>query len=431
MRIPKKIGPLRGTVSLPGDKSIAHRALIHGALAMGDSRISHLPGSLDISSTFKVLQALHVPINLKPNFEAEITGCGGDFSVPLKPLDCGNSGTTMRLMMGVLAGCPFESILTGDESLSRRPMERVAEPLRMMGAKVGTEDGSPPVTIEGKFPLKPITYELPTTSAQVKSALIYAAAFADGESKIIEPIPSRDHTEIFLEIMCPENYQRASSIDYIEHSIRGPMEFPPFSVEIPGDPSSAAYLVALVLLIPDSEITITGLLLNPRRIRYLEIFKAMGGQIEITVRGKSMGEQVGDIFVKSSSLKNVEIAGNDIPLLIDEIPLFAVIATKAEGELIVRDAKELRYKESDRIDVIARNLRSLGCKVEEFDDGLKVLGQSRIKAARVEHFGDHRILMSLIVLSLVHELELDLEDLSPLDVSFPEFPEYIKLLSTG
>jgi len=429
MRIKARAGAFNGIVSLPGDKSIAHRALLHASLAMGDSRITNLPSSDDVLSTLNALRSLKVPIRKTSRGEVIVMGGGGEFQSPDSEINCGNSGTTMRLLMGVLAGSPFESKLIGDKSLSRRPMERIAKPLRMMGVKVHTSNGFPPIAIEGKIPLKPIAYELPIASAQLKSALIYAALFTDGESLITEPIMSRDHTEIALENLCALNYKREVSESVIKHHVKGRFEMPSFETTVPGDPSSAAYLIALALLTPDSEITFKGILLNPRRIRYLEILKMMGGDIEIAESGKELGERVGDVTVRSSDLKNVEIHNKDVPSIIDEIPILTVIATKSQGEFIIHGAEELRVKESDRIASMVLNLRSVACEVEEYQDGLRIRGESQLHAGSINHKGDHRILMSLIVLSMVHNLDLEFDDLSPLSISFPEFLDFINLLS--
>lgn len=419
-----------GIISLPGDKSIAHRALLHASLAMGDSRISNLPRSKDIQSTISALQTLKVPI-IK-SFEDEITimGGGGEYAEPDSAIDCGNSGTTMRLMMGLLAASPFETKLIGDESLSKRPMERVAEPLRKMGAQIETSNGKPPVKIIGQSPLQTIEYKLPVASAQLKSALIYASMFANGESIIIEPVISRDHTELALECLCSGNYHREITDEGTRHFIKGGFEISSFDTNIPGDPSSAAYFVALALLMPDSEVTFAGLCLNPRRIRYLEILRMMGGDIEITPKKKELGEEVGDVIVRSSELSNLEIDPRDVPLIIDEIPLLAVIASKANGELVVRGADELRFKESDRISAIAGNLKAAGCDIDEYPDGFRIGGMKKVNSFSMNHYHDHRILMSLIVFALIHNLEIDVDDLSLLDVSFPEFMDYINLFRT-
>jgi len=424
-----EIKSLNGSVLLPGDKSISHRALIHASLAMGDSVISNLPSSRDVNATVKALIRLGVPIRQTAPGELSIMGGGGDLAPPANPIDCVNSGTTMRLLMGVLASCQFESELVGDESLSRRPMERVAEPLRMMGIEVITADGHAPVKIIGRADLKPLEYNLPVASSQVKSSLIYAAVYADGESLITEPMLSRDHTEIALEQICSTGYHRKLEGNSCRHIINGPSELDAFETSIPSDPSSAAYIVAIALLKQDSEVTFHNLLLNPRRIKYLEILKRMGGDIEIMPTGKEMGEIVGDVVVRSSELKNVEINKRDIPLIIDELPLLSVIATKAKGGFEIRGAGELRFKESDRLKAIVENLRRMGIEITEYPDGFTFDGQAKPVSAPINHFSDHRILMSLIVLSVIHNLELNFDDLSALGISFGEFMDYLSLLS--
>lgn len=426
---PNEIKSLNGSVILPGDKSIAHRALIHASLAYGDNVISNLPSSGDVKATVKALMQLGVPIRQTASGELSIMGGGGDLAPSANPIDCMNSGTTMRLLMGVLASCPFESELVGDESLTRRPMERVAEPLRMMGIEVITTDGHAPVKIIGRADLKPLEYKLPVASSQLKSSLLYAAVYTHGESVITEPVLSRDHTEIALEKICPTGYKRKTEGNLCRHIINGPSELDAFKTSIPADPSSAAYIAAIALLKPDSKVTFHNLLLNPRRIKYLEILKRMGGDIEITPTGKEMGEIVGDVIVRSSELKNVEINERDIPLLIDELPLLAVIATKAEGGFKIRGAEELRLKESDRLKAIVENLGRMGIEITEYPDGFTFDGHAKPVSAPINHFGDHRILMSLIVLSVIHNLEMNIDDLSVLDVSFGEMIDYLSLLS--
>ena len=429
MRIEHKATSFKGTISLPGDKSISHRSLLHSFMSESDSLVGNLPFSKDVDSTAEALWDLGAPVVGNSQHEYWVMSLGWQERRSKNLVNCHNSATTMRLLMGILAGCESESMLTGDESLLKRPMERVAEPLRMMGAEISTNNGYPPVVIKGRTPLKPIRYKLPIPSAQLKSSLIYAAMLANGDSVIIEPVLSRDHTEIALETLCPGNYRRKTSKGVIRHFIEGEMYFPFFKINIPGDPSSAAFLAALALLTPDSEITFKGILLNPRRIRYLEILKVMGGDIEITESGKELGERVGDVTVRSSELKNIEIQTEDIPLIIDEIPILTVIATKSQGEFIIHGAEELRVKESDRIASMVLNLRLLGCEVEEYQDGLRLKGKSKLSAAPINHKGDHRILMSLIVLSMVHNLDLEFDDLSALPISFPEFLDFINLLS--
>ena len=470
-----KIKSVRGSVFLPGDKSIAHRALIHSALSMGDCEISNLPESLDVLTTLNALRKLHVPIYKIADGEYRIKGGGGDLAPPDEPIDCVNSGTTMRLLIGVLASCPFESVLIGDQSLSKRPMERIAEPLRMMGAEVVTTDGHAPVKIIGRSDLKPIEYIIPVPSAQVKSGIIYAARGAVGESVITEPIQTRDHTERALEKLCPSGYvrefidadklsavQNEPNISYADklsavqneanlsnlhceetilgartacphkiiHRIKGPCDIDGFNTTIPPDVSSAAYLIALALLMPDSEIEFHNLLLNPTRTRYLEILQSMGSDISIEQTGVELNEPVGTVIAKSSELKNIEIQKEDIPLIIDEIPLLGVIASKADGIFAIGGASELRLKESDRIKSLVENLKRMHVDITERADGFTVSGKQSPVAGEINHFDDHRILMSLIVFSVIHGLDIDFADLNPLRVSFPEFLQYIQLLSS-
>jgi 3-phosphoshikimate 1-carboxyvinyltransferase len=425
-----KIKSVRGSVFLPGDKSIAHRALIHSALSMSDCEISNLPESLDVLTTLNALRKLQVPIYKIVDGEYKIKGGGGELAPSDDPIDCNNSGTTMRLLMGVLASCPFESVLIGDQSLSRRPMERIAQPLRMMGAEIVTTDGHAPVRIVGRRDLKQIEYIIPIPSAQVKSGIIYAARSAIGESVITEPIQTRDHTERAFEKICPSGYFREIYTDRIVHRIKGPCDIDGFTTTIPSDLSSSGYLIALALLMPDSEIVFHNLLLNPTRIRYLEILQSMGADISIEQTGMELNEPIGTVIAKSSELKNIEIQKEDIPLIIDEIPLLGMIASKADGVFTIGGASELRFKESDRIKSLVENLKRMNVDVSESEDGFTVSGKQSPVASEINHHNDHRILMSLIVFSVIHGLDIEFPDLNPLEVSFPEFMQYIQLLST-
>lgn len=424
-----KIKSLNGTTILPGDKSISHRAMIYASLALGESVIANWSSSLDVIATRDALKQLGVSIITSASGNLKIDGRGGEFTPPDKPIWCANSGTTMRLLMGVLASCDFESELTGDESLSKRPMERVAVPLRNMGAEIYTTDGHAPIRIIGTKNLKPIEYELPIASAQLKSALLLAAAFAKGKSTIIEPVLSRDHTEIAFEQICMSDYKREMDSGVCTHIINGPLNLKPFELSIPSDPSSAGYIIAIALLKPDSKVEFHNMLLNPRRIKYLEILKQMGGDIEIEQTGTKMGEPVGTVIARSSELKNVKIFERDVPLLIDELPLLAQIATMAKGRFEVRGAGELRFKESDRLKAIVENFQRLSIAITEYPDGFGFDGPVTPVKAPVDHYNDHRILMSLMVFSSIHGLDLQFEDMSALAVSFGEFFKYLQDLS--
>lgn len=424
-----RIKCIRGDISLPGDKSIAHRALIHASISNGDCLLSNVSSSQDVETTIRALMKLGISIRKTSESEYRIMGSGGDLAPPSEPLDCADSGTTMRLLMGILASCQFEAELTGDESLLKRPMERLAEPLRKMGVKVETSNGYPPVKMIGSKFLSPLEYVLPVGSAQVKSALIYASMSAKGQSILTDPWMSRDHTEIALETLCGSCYERKTDRNIYKHVIKGPCEFPGFDMNIPGDISSAAYLCALACCLPGSDLTIHAVLLNPRRIKFLEIIREMGGDITIGPDSTELGEITGSVRVKHSTLSNVRIDPSVIPMIIDEIPVLAMVATAAQGEFSIRGAGELRYKESDRLDAVCRNLVNLGASVQKYDDGFSFSGPLKLKKSNVDSLHDHRILMSLIVLSLIHNLDLEFDSPDAINVSFPEFPDYLSLLS--
>lgn len=400
---------------MPGDKSITHRAFLFGALADGVTTIEGASGGGDCNSTRSCLSALGLRFEASgPHSPITVRG-GAPLSPPLGPLDCGNSGTTLRLLMGLLAHSEFESELAGDESLNRRPMERVADPLRKMGALIETTDGRPPVRVRGArlhgASLTPVA-----ASAQIKSAILLAALGAVGTTVVHEPLPTRDHTERIIRLFGGRIQRTGSKI-----SIDGPQRLTGTRVVIPGDPSSAAPFVVAALLLPDSEVTIEGMLLNPHRIRYLDILRAMGADIETTITSPADAEPAGRIVARSSALKGVDIAPLDVPAIVDELPILAVAGAMAEGRLEVRGASELRVKESDRIASMVEGLSALGVRIEELEDGFRVWGGRPLKGAPVRSRGDHRIAMALSVAALGAQGDTEVAEAEAVSISLPSF----------
>ena len=416
---------------MPGDKSISHRAAMIAALANGRSRIRNFSTSEDCAATLRCLQQLGVSVTRKSD-EVMVQGAGTrGLSPPKDSLDCGNSGTTMRLLAGVLAGQNFEATLTGDESLRSRPMQRIIEPLESMGAEIRSHDGRPPLIIRGRNPLRPIDYELLVASAQVKSAILLAGLKADGQTKVIEQTPTRDHTERMLRWFgvavaqgdAPKQGQKFASV-------KGPASFEAREVDVPGDISSAAYFIAAAGLIDSSSVEIINVGLNPGRVGFLSVVKSSGLTINFEVPREQGNEPVGVVRVEGSrapkeSKTPLTIDGDRIAGLIDELPLIAVIGSQLEGGIEIRDAGELRLKESDRIAATVAGLRAMGADVEEFDDGLRVEKRTRLRGARIDSRGDHRIAMSFAVAGLLAEGETEIEDAECVSVSFPEFFELL------
>jgi len=422
---------IRGQLRVPGDKSISHRAAMLAALADGSSHISNFSTSQDCASTLSCLRSLGVSIEQK-GANVLVEGRGATrLSAPIEALDCGNSGSTMRMLAGVLAGQRFDSILTGDASLRLRPMQRIVEPLELMGARVVSENGRPPLRIAGLDRLKPIHYELPVASAQVKSCILLAALNAEGGSVVVERSgPTRDHTERLLrwfgvptETSAATDGSPANMI-----AINGPASFSARDVKIPGDISSAAFLIAAAALLPDSQLEILGVGLNPTRAQFVPIMSSLGFEIEIVGAREDGCEPFGDLIVsgKESALRPGPAGPNRIngPLiakLIDELPLLAVLGTQASGGLEIRDAAELRAKEADRITATVTNLRAMGAEVEEYEDGLAVAGPISLRGARLDSYGDHRIAMAFTVAALVADGESEISGAECVVISFPEF----------
>ncbi len=415
---------LKGVLRVPGDKSISHRALMLGGLARGETSISGLLEAKDCLSTLQCMQQLGVEIERKGPGEYLVHGKGSaGLTEPVEPLDCGNSGTTMRLLLGLLCGQPFTCTLIGDDSLSRRPMDRVAVPLREMGAVIDCsgEHCLPPVTITGTQP-KPLVYEGKIASAQVKSCLLLAGLYADGATTVRQPAVSRDHTERML-----RGFGAKLSIHDNEVTVYGPVELRGTSVEVPGDFSSAAPFLVAAALLPEAELEIQDVGLNPTRTGLVEVMRQMGADITVSDRKLSGGEPVGTLQVKGgAALQALEVGGDLVPRMIDEVPLFAVLATAAEGTSRLRDAAELRVKESDRLQVMAEQLTRLGGRVRELPDGLDLIGPCRLKGAEVDPHGDHRLAMALAVAALAAEGETVINGAECVDISYPTFFEDLR-----
>lgn len=419
-------GRLTGTVQVPGDKSISHRALLLGALGQGVTRVRGFLHSGDCKATLACVRGLGIQVDQPGPLELAVHGRGpGGIEEPAQPLDCVTSGTTMRLLAGIIAGSPVMAVLTGGAQLSRRPMSRVAEPLRAMGAAVlGRRGGAlPPLAIQGGG-LRGIDYTLPVRSAQVKSALLLAGLSASDPTTVRGRGETRDHTERMLLAMGAPLRIHADAIT-VEPLAR-PLE--PIDVQVPGDPSSAAFLIVAALLVPGSRVDLTRVGLNPTRTGLFDVLRAMGGEFEILAEGESCGEPVGDLLVRAGALRGATVAGELVVRVIDELPILAVAATQAEGVTVVRDAAELRVKETDRISTIVGELRSLGAHIEEQADGFVVEGPTRLRGAEVSSHGDHRLAMALCVAGLIAEGETLVRDVGCATDSFPGFPAALAAL---
>src|SRR5438876_2117860 len=412
-------GRLRGRVRVPGDKSISHRAALIGALSRGDTVIHHFLRADDCLHTVSCLRALGVGIEDEGS-RLIVRGMGPRWRAPMTPLDAGNSGTTMRLLAGILAGQPFQTELTGDASLRTRPVDRIVEPLSRMGARiVASGDGwFPPLRITGGS-LRGITYTLPVASAQVKSAVLLAGLLADGPTTVVEPTPTRDHTERMLAAFGAPIRRDGDRVSVTAAALRG------HEVRVCGDISSAAFLLAAAAAVPGSELTVEHVGLNPTRTGFLDVLRALGAEVDVRQTGEDTGEPVGAVTVRGQRLRGVRVGGSLIPRVIDELPVLCVIATAAEGETVISDAAELRVKESDRIAVIARGLRALGGEVEERPDGLTVYG-SPLHGGRVASAGDHRIAMAFAVAGLLAGGPVTVEGAESIAVSFPAFTGVVR-----
>ena len=414
---------VRGSVQLPGDKSISHRYAMLSGIAEGPSHLQNYSTGADCASTLACMRALGVAWERKENV-IEVQGRGLSLAAPSVPLDCGNSGSTMRMLSGIVAGQPFTSEMVGDESLSRRPMERVIKPLSAMGAKIDSQQGKPPLRITGGN-LRAIDYKMPVASAQVKSCLLFAGLFAEGETRVEEPLRTRDHTEVALRTF-GVHLERRSLGQGSEVRIRGEQRLHGVEAHIPGDLSSAAFFLCAAGLFPGSQLTIPNLLMNPTRARLLDILMQMGLRIAVTQLEEVHGELVGSLQIEGAGLKGGKIAGGDSAALIDELPVLAAIAPLTAQGLEVRDARELRVKESDRIAAVATNLRRMGAQVEEFEDGLQIPGGQMLRGAEIDSNSDHRIAMAFAVAALRAEGQSVIHGAEAAAISYPAFFETLE-----
>ena len=423
----EKVNKLTGNIFVPGDKSISHRSLILGSISQGETRVYNLLNSLDCLRTLECMQSLGVKIELDEDSSVNIEGKGlYGLKEPKDILDVGNSGTTIRLLAGLLSGQDFYSVLNGDDSIRKRPMKRVVEPLRLMGADIwGRKDGQfAPLSIRGNK-LNPLHYTLLVASAQVKTALLLAGLYTTGETVVKEPLPTRDHTERMLEIM-----QADLKISPPEIKVMGRKELRGTDIFIPGDISSAAYFIVAASILRDSQIIIKQVGVNPTRIGVIEILKKMGTKIDILNYQIKSNEPRADLKIEYSELKGIEIKEEMVPLLIDELPLIAVVATQALGRTLVSGARELRVKESDRIKAIVSELKKMGADIEEEEDGFMVNGPTRLQGAFCESYNDHRIAMSLAVAALLAEGKTVIRNSECIDISFPGFEKtLLKLIN--
>ncbi|HEX8816697.1 MAG TPA: 3-phosphoshikimate 1-carboxyvinyltransferase [Terriglobales bacterium] len=404
-----------GSVQLPGDKSISHRYAMLGGIADGTTKLANFSSGLDCANTLACLWKLGVAWEWQDN-HAVIRGCGGNLQAPTEALTCGNSGSTMRMMSGILAGQAFGTRLIGDESLSRRPMARVIAPLEAMGAKINAEDGGrPPLEIYGQR-LRAIDYKMPMASAQVKSAVLFAGLFAEGETRVEEPLRTRDHSELALRAFGAEVKK-----DGLASSIRGGQKLHGIEATIPGDLSSAAFFLCAAALFPGSQLTVSNLLMNPTRSRLLDLLTTLGLKISVTQLEEQHGELVGTLQVEGRELKGIQLSGAESAALIDEIPVLAAIAPYTEDGAEIRDARELRVKESDRIGAVTSNLRRMGAQVEEFEDGFRIPGEQKLHGTMIDSFGDHRIAMAFAVAALRAEGETVIRGADAAEISYPEF----------
>ncbi|MGA2563662.1 MAG: 3-phosphoshikimate 1-carboxyvinyltransferase [Steroidobacteraceae bacterium] len=415
--IARPVRTVQGELRVPGDKSISHRALMLGAIAEGCTAISGFLASEDCLATLTTLRALGVRIERPAETEVRVHGVGlHGLRASAAQLDMGNAGTAMRLFTGLLAGQHFDSTLVGDASLMRRPMERVAQPLRAMGARIETHEGRPPVRIRGGAPLRAIDYSMPLASAQVKSALLLAALYAQGRSSVTEPAPTRDHTERML---------RAFGVDLVREGARSSLEggarLQACAIEVPGDFSSAAFFIVAAALAARGGLTLRGVGINPTRTGLLDMLRLMGADIRVEPYSGSQTEPIADIHVHASALSGIRVPESLVPLAIDEFPVFFIAAAAARGETLVSAAAELRVKESDRLAVMAQGLSALGIACELLPDGLRIQG-GPMHGGRIDSHGDHRIAMAFAIASVLAQQSIQIDDVANVATSFPGFP---------
>jgi 3-phosphoshikimate 1-carboxyvinyltransferase len=439
----RRAGTIDTEISVPPDKSISHRAVLLASLSNGRCEISNFLEGEDCRSTAAAMRQLGVMIESPEPGKLIVEGISGRFTKPFGDLDCGNSGTTMRLMAGILAAQPFQTRLTGDASLSKRPMKRVIDPLQLMGANLHAEGekSCPPLVVEGSAGLQGITYRLPVASAQVKSAVLLAGLFAKGTTTVIEDVRSRDHTERMLqyflvkakreEVWENKNSPKNRRLVEIRTTLEGGQIPESMDFTVPGDISSAAFWMVAAAAQPGSRLLIKDVGLNPTRTGIIDVLVRMGARIREVIESSLHGEPIGNLDIKGGKLRATEICGAEIPNVIDEIPILAVAAALAEGTTVIRDAAELRVKETDRIAVVASHLRAMGAKVEEFPDGMAITGGAPLKGARLQSHHDHRIAMAFSVAGLFASGETVLEDTACVNTSYPGFEETLRLMQKG
>lgn len=418
------VSSLNGTIDIPGDKSISHRALIFAAMARGITKIENLSTAADCMSTVSCLRAIGIKIDKQAEGTFTVEGKGRfGFTEPSDILDAGNSGTTIRLMSGLLAGQSFYSVMTGDNSLKKRPMKRIIDPLERMGARIFARDNNnrPPISIIGQK-LKAISYTMPVASAQVKTALMIAGLLCDGTTTIIEKYQSRDHTERMFKYLGAD-----ISTTFPKIEIKGG-ELTAADIFVPGDISSAIFFIVAALLVKDSNISLNNVGLNPTRTGCLNALKIMGADITIIPDETRNEEPLGTIKVSSSNLKAIKIGAEDIPSMIDEIPILALAATQAEGKTIISGAEELRFKESDRLKAVTDGLRRLGALIVEKPDGLEINGPTPLIGAETESFGDHRLAMTMAIAGLIAKGQTKIKEFEAVNISFPEFYDNLQML---
>lgn len=429
-------GPLRGTIRVPGDKSISHRSIMLGALAVGETRVTGLLEGEDVLSTAAAMRAMGARVERLGDGEWSVHGVGvGALLQPQDPLDMGNSGTSTRLLMGLVASHPITATFIGDASLSKRPMGRVIDPLSQMGAAFEASDGGRlPLTVRGALPVVPIAYRLPVASAQVKSAVLLAGLNTPGITTVIEPVPTRDHSERML-----RGFGADLSVEVEADGTRvirlvGEAELTPQTIEVPGDPSSAAFFIVAALLVPGSELTILNVGLNPTRAGLIEVLRQMGGDITEVNRREVGGEPVADLVVRHSALKGIAVDPAVVPSMVDEFPALFVAAALAEGTTVTTGLEELRVKESDRISVMAAALTGAGASVTETEDGLIIEGTGgevlRGTDGAIATHLDHRIAMSMAVAGLASRAGVEVDDTRPIATSFPVFEALLDGLAT-
>ena len=405
---------LRGSIEIPADKSISHRSVMFSALSKGAATITNFSKGADCISTLNLIQNLGCEVNYIDEKTLKIKSSGILRGID-KALDCGNSGTTMRLISGILAGQKFNSTLIGDESLQKRPMKRIIEPLSLMGAQIEHSDFKAPLNIKGTV-LHGIDYKSKLSSAQVKSCILLAGLNAEETTTFTEPFKSRNHTELMLKYLGADIKINGNSVSIKKSDLIAK------DLKIAGDISSAAFFMVAAAIVPNSEVIIKNIGLNPTRTGILDIMLEMGADIEILDKQNVCGEDIGDIKIKYSTLKGIEISGGIIPRLIDELPVIAILATQAQGQTIVKDAQDLRNKESDRISCLVTELRKIGIEITETEDGFVIEGKQPIKGdAQCECYHDHRLAMSLYVAGLVAQKPITIKEFQWVDISFPEF----------